>query len=171
MTGEDWQDFGLCYTGGVNHIEYVTSMLDLGNRKYFILSDADQRAKQKRREMGKPEYWYTYSDLDSQSVTIEDFYKKEFFLEIVNEVLQKNNITVADDELFQEDDRINTIKRILGEKKIGTKKINTVTINKIVVDIKDICIERFESININKEKVEKVLEAFLEKINSNQLSN
>ena len=171
MTGDDWQDFGLCYTGGVKHIEYVISMLDLGNRRYVVLSDADRPAKQKKKDMGNPGYWYTYKDLGSQSVTIEDFYNEDFFSNIINEVLQENNIDSAEIEYFQEDDRINFIKSQLKNYKRENTKITTAEINEIAKDIKDKCIERFEMNNINQEKVENILVVFLEKITSDQPCN
>ena len=170
MTGNDWKDFGLCYTGGVTNIENVISILDLGNRKYFVLSDADDVAKRNKRKMGNPEYWYTYEDLGSQSISVEDFYNKEFFLKIVRGVLQEHNIEDAEDELFQEDNRIKLIKDFLGKKKGENKEINKVAVKKITDDIKEKCIQEFKKNNINQEKIKKVLNAFLDKINSNQPS-
>ena len=166
MIGNDWKDFGICYTGGVTNIKYVISILDLGNRDYFILSDADDIAKRVKTKMGGPEYWYTYEDLDSKTISIEDFYRKEFFLKIVIEVLQENNIHSTQDELFQEDDRVKFINNFLKSKEGGNEEINDERIKKIIDDIKSKCIQKFKKNNINRDKIQTVLNAFLDKIKS-----
>ena len=79
MTGNSWKRYGVCYTGGVHNIENVIPLLDLGSRKYFVLSDADESAIQKRKAMRDSSYWYTYKDLGSEAVTLEDFYAKDLF--------------------------------------------------------------------------------------------
>ena len=167
ITGTNWKDYGLCYTGGVTNIEYVISILDLGSREYFVLSDADEVAKRNKRKMGNPEYWYTYEDLGSQSISIEDFYKVDFFQKIVIEVLQENDIDGTEDELFQEDDRIKSINNFLKRKQRDNNEIDNATIKKMIDAIKKKCIQKFKKNDIDKEKVINVLNTFSEKINTN----
>ncbi|MCY3972990.1 MAG: AAA family ATPase [Candidatus Dadabacteria bacterium] len=59
MKGNKWKDCSVCYTGGVKNIEFVLSILQLANRKYFVLSDADKPALEKKKKMGNPKWWFT----------------------------------------------------------------------------------------------------------------
>ena len=109
----NWQNFGICYTDGVKNIKTVTSILELVNRQYFILSDSDKSAKQEKKNMKNPKYWYTYKDLGSNAITIEDFYNRDFFLKIVKGILANNNIGDIDIEQLPEDNRIESTKKCL----------------------------------------------------------
>ena len=172
MTGSDWRDFGICYTKGVTHIEHVTSILDLGGRKYCILSDSDEIAIRAKKKMGAPKYWYTYKDLGSSAITIEDFYKKDFFLTVVKKVLKNNNINNPEVENLPEDDRIAFITKFL--KKINLKNNSNENlkkadmnnlVKKVVCEIKEQCVQKMNKNNVDQEKLKKVLNNFLEKIN------
>ncbi len=171
MTGSDWKDFGICYISGVKNIQTVTAILDLGNRKYFILSDSDKPAKQVKKNMQDPEYWYTYTDLGSKAVTIEDFYNKEFFLQVVKDVLNNNNISELNVEDMPEDNRIEFITKLLKKpdlknntsKNLKKEDINNL-LRKVVSEIKIQCIQQKKKDDLNQEKIKKVLDNFLEKI-------
>ena len=161
MIGAPWKHYGICYTNGVNNIKLVTSILDLASRKYFVLSDADKPATRKRRDMRSPSYWYTYKDLDSEAVTLEDFYVKDFFQQVAQEVFQKHKFLCLPDDWFQENDRIDSIKNFLHKKKEVEKEIDI----KIIVDeIKECCIEKFTKKNVDREKIKQMLSKLLEKI-------
>ncbi len=64
----------------------LRSMLQLVSREYFVLSDGDNAAKQRKRDMGNPAYWYTYEDLGSEAITVEDFYERTFFIDTVKKI-------------------------------------------------------------------------------------
>ena len=159
MTGNPWKRYGICYMNGVKNITVVTSILDLANRKYFVLSDADKPATQKREAMQNPTYWYTYKDLDSEAVTLEDFYTEEFFQDIAQKVLKKHTILCSTDDWFEENNRIDSIKIFLYKKSIGKVKIQ-----KTVDEIKEGCSEKFAKKNVDQEKIKKMLDKLLEKI-------
>lgn len=172
MGDKCWDDFGICYTGGVKDIQTVISILDLGNRKYFVLSDSDDMAKDKKKRMGNPDYWYTYKDLESTAITVEDFYKKEFFIKTVNIVLKKygmNNINIE----MPGDDRIEVIKKFFHkeQEQFLTQKAKEKTINlsklitEIVNKIKSQCIDNFTKQNLDQEKIKGILKKLSEKIN------
>lgn len=172
MIDQSWKQFGICYTGGVKSIKTVVSILDLGNREYFVLSDSDGIAKEKRNEIGNPAYWYTYADLDSTAITIEDFYRKEFFVKATVAVLKKYDID-ADIEELPEDNRINFIRKYLNEKQkdllVEKSEERDIELNKLVKEmvneIKSRCIDSFKKQNLNQEKITKILKKLLEKIN------
>ncbi len=157
MMGNEWKKFGKCYTGGVKNIKNICPILDLADRKYFILSDADKVALQHKKEMGNPSYWFIYKDLGSDAITIEDFYEQEFFFGIVKKVFEDNKISIERFDLEKETDRINYIRNFLN---------NTSNSNPIIKNIKDLCIKDIKKTNIKKEKIMGVLDALLEKITS-----
>ncbi len=158
MKGKEWSNFGKCFTGGVKHIGHVISILDLVDRKYFILSDADQSAKQKKRDMGNPDYWYTYSDLNSEEITIEDFYKQDYFFNIVEKILSENNISI--DGLDLQTNRIKSIKDHFARNNVGSENSKS-----IIKDIKNECIKNIRKADTNEEKITTVLSTLLKKIN------
>ena len=159
MEDTEWKSFGICYTKGVKHINHITSILDLGDRKYFILSDADKKAESKKKELGNPYYWFTYKDLDISAITIEDFYKKDFLLKHVKDVFKQHQIDFDKNIELPEDDRIESIKKVIHKK--GQKKDE---VEKIKKDIKNRCLNGFKQKDLNQEKITKMLKLFLEKI-------
>lgn len=160
MKGDDWKDFGICYTEGVKNIKNVVPNLELVSRKYFVLSDADEVAQEKKKAMGNPEYWYTYEDLNNNANTIEDFYNESFFKGIVENILGSCNIDHTDIEI-PEDKRMKYIKEYIG----NSGNIDTKKIKEIIGTIKRECIQNFQG-NLNEEKIKSVLNTFLNKIRS-----
>ena len=168
MTGTDWKDFGICYTDGVNNIRNVSRILELADRKYFILSDADDAAKKAKKEFIPPDSdgpakktkkemenfqdWFTYKDLGCNAITIEDFYEQEFFSKIVKEVFQKYKISLPKKIL-------DTNRMILIQKDIPKEKKN-----EIKSAIKTKCIEKLEKNDVVMEKMENMLGTLLKKI-------
>ena len=160
MIGNPWKQYGICYTSRVSNIRNVTPLLDLGSRDYFVLSDADGPAIQQRKIMGDPPYWYTYKDLDSEAVTLEDFYEKDFFQSAAQTVLTEYKISYPADDWFSENDRMASIKGFLHSKKRESEE----GIKTIVAKIKERCIGKFAKRNVNQEKLKPMLDRFLEKI-------
>ena len=161
MIDSEWKPFGICYTDGVKHIECTTSILDLGDRKYFILSDTDKTAKEKKKRMGNPNYWFTYKDLESKEITIEDFYNKEFFLKTVKDVFTRYGINDEEFKDLPENNRIEFIKKTVNNKENRKYKEK---VDEIKNEIKDQCIKEFKKIDLNQEKIKKMLSLFLKKI-------
>ena len=158
MKGTEWNNFGKCFTGGVKHIEHIISILDLVDRKYFILSDADESAKQKKRDMGNPDYWYTYNDLNCEEITIEDFYKQNYFSNIVEKILSENNISTEGLDL--QTNRSRSIKDHFARNNIGREHSRS-----IIKDIKNECVKNIRKTDTNEERITTVLDALLKKIN------
>lgn len=169
MTGSDWKNFGICYTGGVKNIQAVISTLDLVNRKYFILSDSDKSAKQEKKKMRNPRYWYTYTDLGSPAITVEDFYSKSFFLKVVKGILKSQNINNIDVEQLPENNRLEYLKQNLTEtlqdQNRKEEDVST-SVKNVIREIKDQCVQKMnkDSSSFNQEKIKKVLNKFLAKI-------
>ena len=171
--GNKWKDVGTCYTRGATHIAYVVSILDLASRKYVVLSDEDEGANREKNRMGNPDFWYTYKDLGSEAITIEDFYQKTMFVGIVREILRKYQIEMPASVLSGENNRMASIKRfllkehkdLLDEKeKEDNLKGSTGMVKQITEEIKMECARVVGEENVIKGKVRKVLDALLEKI-------
>ncbi len=159
MKEKNWNKFGICYTDGVKNIKCITPILDLADRKYFILSDADEIAMQHKKKMKNSDCWYTYKELESDAITIEDFYKHNFFDGIVKEILNKNGINTEGLKLV-ETNRIEFTKDYLVKNKVNGEESK-----KIIKKIKTECIEKIKKSNIEEKKITFVLDALLGKIN------
>ncbi len=168
MTGNSWKCYGVCHTGGVSNIRNVIPLLDLGSRQYFVLSDTDESAVQTRNAMGNPSYWYTYKDLGSEAVTLEDFYTKVFFQSVAQEILERHKISCQADDWFAENNRMESLKGFLNRTKQEIPE--GIEIKDIVDEIKESCAGRFSKKNADKEKVEKMLSKLSEKIEGPQNS-
>lgn len=155
MRGDDWKNIGVCYTEGVSNIDYVTSMLNLGGRKFFVLSDGDNPAKQKKQSLGNPEYWFTYEDLGSDVITVEDFYDRDFFFDIVKKVLRSRKIEIATLSDAIDNNRIDAVKSFLKDN--PSKK-------EIVNEIKGQCIKTIAKKKVDEDKIMNVLNNLLGKI-------
>ena len=179
-----WKDFGICYTGGAKNIKCVISMLDLVSREYYVLSDGDDAAKRKKKDMGNPDYWYTYEDLGSMAITVEDFYQKTFFMNIVQEILTKYEIevetSVLSEEILSEDnDRMESIKRFLFkehndflQEKAKENNIKAADmVKQINDDIKRECATSVTKGKVMQEEITEMLNALLQKINDSQNSS
>ena len=177
MKGQDWKDFGICFTEGGRNLETIISILELGSRRYFVLFDGDEAAKLKKKEKGNPAYWYTYKDLGSEAISIEDFYENNFFMETVQKILKKYEIEVEESVLSEENNRMGSIKLfllkkhkgLLPEKAIANNFENAADmVKQIIRDIKIECANTVKERNVMKEKITAVLNSLLQKINDSQ---
>ena len=169
--GPDWKDIGLCYTRGAKNIRCVVSMLDLISREYFVLSDGDADAKQRKQDMENPQYWYTYEDLGSAAITIEDFYDKAFFMGIVKKILKRDGIEMPDSVLSEDNDRMKSIKRFLEQE---AKEKNVVDaagmVKRINREIKLECATSVTRGKVMQDKITEMLNALLQRIDDSQNS-
>ena len=162
LVGDAWEEYGICFTGGVKNIKNTISILDLGGREYFVLSDADEAAKRRCKEMGNPNWWFTYKSLGRDEITIEDFYEQGVFYQIVQKVFANKEMSDHFSELQQKDnDRINSIKKLLKQRQV--KKLND-----IISEIKNTCLAEN---NFNREKIEKMLSQLLQQMDSKKAAN
>ncbi len=165
MKDADWNKYGICYTGGIKNIECVFSMLALASRKYFVLSDCDNIAKQKRASLQNPDWWFTYKDLDSDAITLEDFYQPEFFYNIVDKVLKKTQIPPLPETNKVEKNRIEFVKSFLN-KSLEESDSKHKVVRTILADIKLECARTIKKTHVLEEKIRPVLDALLTKIRS-----
>ncbi len=177
MEGGVWEDFGICYLGKGKNLETITPLLDLASRNYFVLSDADEHGKRGKRERGNPPYWYTYEDLGSEAITVEDFYQKPFFKNIAQEILGQYGFQVESSVLSEANNRIECIRSWLNEQPTEVleerAKANDLAnaahmVKKIIGDIKIECAEGVTKENVIKGKIQSVLDALSKEIKNSQ---
>jgi len=72
-------DVGLCHAQGVKDIGKVAMLLELGDREWIVISDADRVAVEQQREYDGKGPWYRYDQLLERGpvLTGEDFVKAE----------------------------------------------------------------------------------------------
>ena len=177
MEGQAWRDFGIGYLGKGKNLETITPLLDLASRKYFVLSDADENGKRGKRERGNPHYWYTYENLGSEAITVEDFYQKAFFKSIAQEILGQYGFQVEPLVLSKENNRIEFLrswlngkpKEVLEERAKANDLENTAQmVKKIIGDIKIECAKAVTKENVIKGKIKSVLDALSKEIKISQ---
>ena len=175
--GKEWNDFGICFTEGGRNLETVISILELASRKYFVLSDGDGAAKRRKNDKGNPDYWYTYKDLGSEAITIEDFYQEDFFMGVVNKILEKYKIDMEESLLAEENNRMESIKRFLLknhkdllEERAKANKLEDAAsmVKQMNGEIKRECANSVTKGKVMQDKITQVLSALLQKINESR---
>jgi predicted ATP-dependent endonuclease of OLD family len=120
-----FKNVGKSHSIGAKSIKYFLPLLELSNRKIFILSDSDQVAIQEQKEFKIDKgygVWKRYEEIfeERKIVTSEDFIKKEILQNKFCGVLRKFGIDFQEDEFkFPESGRLNYIKNWLTKKKIA----------------------------------------------------
>ena len=84
--------------------------------------------------------WYTYEDLGVTAITVEDFYKKEFFIKVTEAVLKKYDVNIST-ETLPTDGRIDFIKSSLNKDQRGLliqkSKEKNMELNKLIKEMVD----------------------------------
>lgn len=89
-------DWGSCYAKGVTDARRVAAMLQLANRKCFIVSDADKTARDQQASYDGFGEWFRYDELGAaRIVTGEDFITADHFEAAAKKFLAGENPTLA----------------------------------------------------------------------------
>ena len=133
------KDYGTCFSDGVKDIKATCNILDMIPRKYMILSDSDQPAKEKQKEFNKynNNVWYRYDEIYSarKIITSEDFIKSNILYSELTKQLKIQNVqaSITEQDIIQAPNgRIKII-----EEKLKRDNIDKDTIKKILHDIKE----------------------------------
>jgi predicted ATP-dependent endonuclease of OLD family len=78
-----FSSFGKVYLQGISGVETLVQLLILANKKFLIVADSDDASNSRRKEFvtNYPEYassWLSYSDVDEEVSTMEDFLTIEY---------------------------------------------------------------------------------------------
>jgi len=98
-----FEKIGRSHAIGVKSIKNITPIIELSNRKIFILSDNDQISKQEQKEFQENKgfgVWKRYDEIfkTREIITSEDFLKNEVLKKEFFEVLVNFNIKFQDDD-------------------------------------------------------------------------
>lgn len=81
-------DVGLVHAQGVKDVPRVTEFLDLANRRYLAVTDADSVAKEKQKKFDGSGEWCCYTDLipKTPALTGEDFIKVDALMAAMSRI-------------------------------------------------------------------------------------
>ena len=102
-------DFGVAHAYGVDSYKYISPIIELAERKLWIISDSDSAAKKERdnylkiRGYGK---WLLYKDIDEsiKAVVGEDFIKDDYIIGRVMNYIKDSKNNLNTDKTFTKDD-------------------------------------------------------------------
>jgi predicted ATP-dependent endonuclease of OLD family len=103
-----FKDIGTCHAKGVKHIKSMTPLMELAQRKCFIVSDSDTPAKEKQTEYQKINgygIWKRYDEIISgtKAITAEDFIKIETIKNLLKQVNSKYpQLPIFEDSKFDD---------------------------------------------------------------------
>ena len=147
---EAFKTFGLTFAKGVSDITPIAKVLELADRKYFVISDSDEAAKRSHKEYLEQQrcagQWYMYNDIIPNIYTLEDFIKHNAFKKPIESVRQKKPQLTAefDYNLFSKTNfkRVEAIKSWVKECTNSDSK----EIKEIMTEIKN---ELYNTISVN----------------------
>ena len=91
ISKEESTKLGFLYALGAKDIARVASVCDSFSRRYTIISDSDQAAKQRQSSFVGDGTWYCYTDIDGiHAQTTEDFLTGSFVEKALKKVLKSN---------------------------------------------------------------------------------
>lgn len=113
-----FKTLGVAHLQGASDAKRVAPLLELANRKYLIISDADDRAKNEQALFTGIGLWKRWDEISSSHniVTGEDFIKNEFVLKYLKAALNECglDIDVTEENLDGKGGKIASIDKILG---------------------------------------------------------
>ena len=95
-----YSEFGTCHAKGVKDIGRITPLLELADRHWLIISDADRAAKEQKKHYTGNGIWYCYDELmqETPALTAEDFIKPETFVSALK-LIKSEIASLADLEI------------------------------------------------------------------------
>ena len=103
-----FKDIGICHAKGVKHIKSMTPLMELAQRKCFIVSDSDAPAKEKQAEYQKINgygLWKRYDEIITgiKAITAEDFIKINTVKNLLKQINSKYpQLSNLDDSKFND---------------------------------------------------------------------
>lgn len=88
---DKYKNIGKCFARGVKDIQRLTSLLELGQRQYVIVSDCDRPAREHKAVFRGDGRWFLYEELvpGKGIVTAEDFIDPKAFFKSMTELAQE----------------------------------------------------------------------------------
>jgi hypothetical protein len=139
-TKDSLNDVGLCHAKGVKDITRITPILELANRDWVIVSDADKVAIEQQKLYNGDGPWFRYDDLlkDRRIITAEDFIIPDSFQPIIKR-LRSENPSLPDlpiSNLGIDGGRLDVLRKWLEQNGIDKDKIKPM-LNNIKTELFD----------------------------------
>ena len=152
------EELGFCHSQGVKNIAQLAADLELGKRKYLIISDSDKAAIEKQSEFRGDGTWLRYDEIISNETVItgEDFVKKEVFLTAIANLKNEFPKLEGLQEIDLTSDKGKISEIVINLEKAGFNK------NEIKVIIEKIKDKVFS--NLKNQEVEEKYYLIIEKI-------
>ncbi len=144
------KEYGTCFADGVKDIKATCNILDMIPRKYMVLSDSDQPAKEKQKEFSKynTNIWFRYDEVYNlrRIITSEDFIKTNILYSELNKLLKANAIQpiITEQDISQAPN--GRIKYI--EDKLKSNNVDKDLVKKILHDLKEVVFTNLKSSQI-----------------------
>ena len=113
------KNIGHIFMGGVKNAQFVGKMIELQDKKYYIISDSDKPAKESKSKFldicdGK---WIEYGEIVPNIVTLEDFVKNDKIKSALHEMFKLNEYSNFNEmDLNFVDDLVNNKLGIITKK-------------------------------------------------------
>ena len=88
---EFFRAVGTCHAQGVKDIRRIAALIDLTGKKYVVVTDGDQAAKQRQQEFKGDGRWVRYDEVckGGQVSTVEDFLNTKAFARVAEKLRHK----------------------------------------------------------------------------------
>lgn len=84
---------GFCHAQGVKDVSKVSSLLEMGRRKWIVISDGDKPAKEHQKKYTWPNVWFRYDELCDEPIqTSEDFFSPARIKAVLNVVCERHSV-------------------------------------------------------------------------------
>lgn len=122
-----FDEYGICFCGGVKNILHITPILELAKRDCLIISDADKPAKEKQKDYKRQKgygVWKRYDEISSRikAVTSEDFIKEKLIKEVIKKIKESHSNLQGDPKFSSSNGVIVTFKEWLKKNDVDSKK-------------------------------------------------
>ena len=129
-------NIGLCHAQGVKDVAKVSSVLELANRQWIVVSDGDAPAKEHQKNYSPPwkDRWLRYDELatDVHIHTSEDFFDKKRVLKSCETACKRHSVAFSKSMEMPDEGKLQAIQGMLRK-----EGIPETTAKAIVSDIKD----------------------------------
>ena len=124
---KSFANVGRCHARGSKDVHRVTSMLDLGNREYVVVSDSDRPAVEQQKAFHGDGRWIRYDELVSASpvITSEDFLAPDAFKNAILALSTQvpNLQAISPDQLIDPRGKLAALRAWLATAKLSSEQI------------------------------------------------
>jgi len=128
------ESFGRCHAQGVKDISKVSTLLEMANRQWIVVSDGDKVAREQQSKYTWGDRWIRYDEAGGQEniITAEDFVASSCVLKVLKKIFVRHGINSPVPPSLSELGKLDSIKGDLRKAGIEMKLVG-----QILSDLKD----------------------------------